>query len=109
MIFGLFKPFKMIVLYDYFVVFLFHQTSDKRLLRMNGEGIKFLTEFITRSSGSSDPHSRRAEVEPESLLSKFINPEIDCQKFIKKLVQEGERLEGTSVPENWPKRKIILG
>ena len=96
-------------LYASDVVSLLHQTSDKRLLRMNGEGIKFLTGFETGPSGSSDPHSRRAEVEPESLLSKFINPEIDCQKFIKKLVQEGERLEGTPVLENWPKWKIILG
>ena len=74
---------------------------------MNGEGIKFLTGFETGPSGSSDPHSQRAEVETGSLLPKFINPIIDCQKFIKKLVQEGERLEGTSVLEDWPKQKMI--
>jgi len=76
---------------------------------MDGEGIKFLTGFKTRSSGSSDPHSERAEVETGSLLPKFINRKIDCQRFIKKLVQEGERLEGTPVPENWPKWKIVFG
>jgi hypothetical protein len=57
---------------------------------MDGEGIKFLNEFNIGSSGSSDPHSNRAEVEHESLLSMFINSKIDCQKFIEKLVQEGE-------------------
>jgi len=66
----------MLDLYDSFVVSLFHQTSDKRLLRMNGEGIKFLTGFETRSSGSSDLHSERAEVGTESLLSRFINLQI---------------------------------
>jgi hypothetical protein len=40
---------------------------------MNGEGIKFLTGFETRSSGSSDLHSERAEVGTESLLLRFIN------------------------------------
>jgi hypothetical protein len=76
---------------------------------MNGKGIKFLTEFETRPSGSSDLHSGRAEVGTESLLSGFINKRIDRQKFIQKLVQEGERLEGTRVPENWPKWKVISG
>ncbi|HZL08717.1 MAG TPA: hypothetical protein VFC65_01875 [Prolixibacteraceae bacterium] len=40
---------------------------------MNGKGIEFLTELKTGSSGSSDLHSERVEVESESLLSKFIN------------------------------------
>jgi hypothetical protein len=67
-----------------------------------------VTDIKTHSgSGSSEPHSQRAEVETGSSLPKFINLIIDCQKFIKKLVQEGERLEGTSVPEDWPKQKII--
>jgi hypothetical protein len=34
---------------------------------------------------------------------------INRQKFIVKLIQEGVRLEGTSVPENWPKWMIVLG
>lgn len=73
MIFSLFKLFKIVAWYVSFVVFLFHQTSDKKLLRMNGKGIEFLTELKTGSSGSSDLHSERVEVESESLLSKFIN------------------------------------
>jgi hypothetical protein len=52
---------------------------------MNGKGIKFLTEFETRPSGSSDLHSGRAEVGTESLLSGFINKRIDRQKFIQKV------------------------
>ena len=57
MIFSLFKTFKMLDLYAYDVVFLLHQTSDKRLLGMNGNGIQSLTGFKTKSSGSSDLHS----------------------------------------------------
>jgi hypothetical protein len=49
---------------------------------MNGEGIKFITGFETRPSGSSDLHSQGAEVGTESLLSRFINPKICCQRFI---------------------------
>jgi hypothetical protein len=45
MISGWFKLFKLLDRYAFNVVFLFHQTSDKRLLRTNGEGIKFLTGF----------------------------------------------------------------
>lgn len=52
MILRWFKSFKMLDLYTLDVVFLFHQTSDKRLLRMNGDGIEFLTGFKTKSSGS---------------------------------------------------------
>jgi len=63
----------MFELYDYNAVSLFHQTSDKRLLGTNGEGIKFLTGFKNRSSESQDSHSERAEVGTESLLSKFID------------------------------------
>ena len=33
--------------YVYDIVSLLHQTSDKRLLKRNGEGIKFLTGFKT--------------------------------------------------------------
>ncbi|GEM_PF-3464889 len=40
-----FKLLKMLDLYASGVVSLFHQTSDKRLLKMDGEGIKFLTGF----------------------------------------------------------------
>jgi hypothetical protein len=72
----------------------------KRLLRMNGEGIKFLTGFETRSSGSSDLHSERAEVGTESLLSGFIDQQIDRQRFIQKLIQESSKLEETSVSED---------
>jgi hypothetical protein len=43
---------------------------------MNGEGIKSLTGFRTRSAGSSDLHSERAEVGTESLLSRFINQKL---------------------------------
>ena len=35
----------MFELYAFSVVSLKHQTSDKRLLETNGEGIKFLTGF----------------------------------------------------------------
>jgi len=45
MISSWFKPFKILDRYTFNVVFLFHQTSDKRLLRTDGEGIKFLTGF----------------------------------------------------------------
>jgi hypothetical protein len=55
---------------------------------MNGKGIEFLTGFEPRSSGSSDLHSERAEVETGSLLSGFINPQINRQRFIQKLIQE---------------------
>jgi len=44
---GLFKTLKMLDLNGSDVVSLFHQTSDKKLLGRNGEGIKFLTEFKT--------------------------------------------------------------
>jgi len=64
------------------VVILFHQTSDKRLLRSNGKGTKFLTGFKTWSSGSLDLHSERAEVESESLLSKFINPQLTVKSSL---------------------------
>jgi ACT domain-containing protein len=47
MISSLFKPLKMLDLYDSNVVSLLHQTSDKKLLGRNGVGIKFLTEFKT--------------------------------------------------------------
>jgi len=90
-------------------VFLFHQTSDKKLLRMNGDRDGFLTEFKPWSSGSSDLHSERVEVGTESLLSKFLNLKIDRQKFIVKLNQEGDKLNETSVSENQPKLKIFLG
>lgn len=73
MIFSLFKPFKILDLYAPDVVFLYHQTSDKRLLWTNGNGIESLTGFKTKSSGSSDLHSGRAEVWTESLLSMSIN------------------------------------
>lgn len=69
MIAGLYKSFKKLDLYTPDVVFLLHQTSDKRLLRTNGDGIESLTGFITKSSGSQDLHSERAEVRTESLLS----------------------------------------
>jgi hypothetical protein len=49
------------------------ETLNGRPLRMNGNGIKFLTGFKPKSSGSSDLHSERAEVRTESLLSMFIN------------------------------------
>ena len=45
MISSLLKPFKMLDLYGSDVLSLFHQTSDKKLLGRNGEGLKFLTEF----------------------------------------------------------------
>jgi len=48
------------------VVSLFHQTSDKKLLRMNGKRIRFLTGFKTWSPGSYDLHSERAEVEQKA-------------------------------------------
>jgi hypothetical protein len=67
---------------------------------MNGEGIKFLTGFEPRSSGSSDLHSERAEVGTESLLSGFIDQQIDRQRFIQKLIQESSKLEETSVSED---------
>jgi len=82
MISGWFKLFKLLDRYTFNVVFLFHQTSDKRLLRTNGEGIKSLTGFKNRSSGSSDLHSERAEVESESLLSKFINPRLTVKSSL---------------------------
>ena len=44
---GLYKSYKILDLYTPDVVFLFHQTSDKRLLRTNGDGIEFLTGFKT--------------------------------------------------------------
>jgi hypothetical protein len=91
------------------VVSLFHQTSDKKLLEKNGGGIKFLAELENFSTGSSDPHFGRAEVGTESLLSRFINLQINRQKFICILVQEKERLEEISVSENQSKRKIIFG
>jgi|GEM_PF-3318726 len=59
----------MLDLYTSDDVSLLHQTSDKRLLGTNGDGIEFLTGFKTRSTGSSDLHSGRAEVRTESLLS----------------------------------------
>ncbi len=52
MISGWYKPLKMLDLYTPDVVFLFHQTSDKKLPGTNGNGIEFLTGFKTRSSGS---------------------------------------------------------
>jgi hypothetical protein len=70
---------------------------------------KYKKEVKQELKIDSDLHSGRVEVEPESLLSTFISGKIDRQKFISKLIQEGERLEGTPVPENWPKRKIIFG
>jgi len=73
MIFSSFKTLKTLDLYASDVVPLFHQTSDKRLLRTNGEGIKSLTGFKNWSPGSSDPHSERTEVRTESLLSLSIN------------------------------------
>ena len=45
MISSLLKPLKTLDLYGSDVVSLFHQTSDKKLLGRNGEGLKFLTEF----------------------------------------------------------------
>jgi len=75
----------MFELYASSIVSLFHQTSDKRLLETNGKGFKFLTGFKNWSPGSSDLHSGRVEVRTESLLSWFVNPKIDCQRFIKKL------------------------
>jgi len=47
MITGLYKSFKMLDLYTPDVVFLIHQTSDKMLLRTDGDGIEFLTGFKT--------------------------------------------------------------
>jgi hypothetical protein len=47
MIAGWYKSLKKLDLYTPNVVFLFHQTSDKRLLRTNGDGIEFLTGFKT--------------------------------------------------------------
>ena len=95
--------------YTFNEVPLLHQTSDKRLLRTNGEGNRFLTGFKTWSHGSSDLHSERVEVERESLLSKFIKQQLTVKSSLLKLIQEGERLKGTSVPENWPKWKIVPG
>ena len=80
--YSLFKHLKMFELYVSRVVSLFHQTSDKRLLRMNGEGIKSLTGNKNWSFGFSDPRSGRVEVGTESLLSWFISRKIDCQRFI---------------------------
>jgi len=75
--YGSIKPFKFLAKHAFDVLSLFHQTSDKKLPWRNGKGQKFLTEFETWSSGSSDLHSGRAEVGTESLLSKFINPKVD--------------------------------
>lgn len=65
------------------VVSLFHQTSDKRLLWTNGEGIKFLIGFKNRSSGSQDSHSGRVEVGTESLLSMFIDTKMAVKGSLK--------------------------
>jgi hypothetical protein len=105
----LFKLFKIFGLDNFFRVFLSHQTSDKRLLRMSGEGIRFLTEFEPGSSGSSDLHSERVGAGTESLLSKFFDLKIYRQKFILKLIQKSVRFEGTPVFENFMRWMIILG
>ena len=47
MIFSWFKPYKILDRYTFNVVFLIHQTSDKRLLGKNGDGVIFLIEFKT--------------------------------------------------------------
>jgi hypothetical protein len=88
MIFGLFKPFKMLDLYTSGDVSLLYQTSDKRLLGTNGNGIEFLTGFKTKSTRSSDLHSGRAEVRTESLLSKSINLRMIVMRSKEMLIKE---------------------
>jgi hypothetical protein len=93
----------MLDLYASDVLSLLHQTSDKRLLRMNGDGIKFLTGFKTNSSEFPDSHSERAEVRTESLLSMSINLREIVIRSKEKLIQESDRLEEASVSENQSK------
>jgi hypothetical protein len=81
----------------------------QQVLGKNGGGIKFLTELENFSYRSSDLHFGRAEVGTESLLSRFINLQINRQKFICLLVQEKERLEEISVSENQSKWVIVFG
>lgn len=79
---GLFKPLKKFATCLFDVISLHHQTSDKRQLCMNGEGIKTLAGFKTRSSKPPGLQSERAEVGTKSLLLGSSAPKISCQKFI---------------------------
>jgi len=99
----------MLDLYTHCVVSLYHQTSDKRLLRTNGKGIKSLTGFKNWSLRSLDLHSEKSWSWNRRLAFRFVNKQICCQRFIKMLIQEGDWLEETSVSKNQQKQKIVFG
>jgi len=73
---GLFKLRKKLDKRGLNVVSLFHQTSDKKLLRMKGKETRCLIGSENWSAESSDSLSEGAGVRTESLLSRFFNLKI---------------------------------
>ena len=69
-------------------VSLYHQTSDKKLLWMNGKGKRCLIEPEIWSSESWDSHSGKAEVLNQTIqLTGLLTGKKNREKFILQLIQ----------------------